>query len=151
MLGVAVQVMTLLAHTFETGGCMTRVLVVDDHLFFRQTLADLLDMTDDLEVVGACSDGTEVADAVAALQPDVVVMDVRMKEMSGIEAAGVLQTQGAAARVLMLSSDHAPSTRAAARSAGAVGFLLKGNRPAEMLEAVRQVARGGAFWPDDAE
>ena len=129
---------------------MTRVLVVDDHLFFRQTLADLLDMTDDLEVVGSCSDGTEVAEAVAALQPDVVLMDVRMKEMSGIEAAGVLQDQGATARVLILSSDHAPSTRAAARSAGAVGFLLKGNKPTEVLDAVRAVASGEAFWPDEA-
>ena len=137
------------ADTDGDGRVMTRVLVVDDHSFFRLTLTGLLDATDDLEVVGECSDGTEVVAAVAALRPDVVLMDVRMKELSGIEAAQLLQDQGASARVLMLSSDATPSTRAAARRSGAVGFLTKGNSPHEVLEAVREAARGRDLWREE--
>src|SRR3712207_8639392 len=97
---------------------MIRVLVVDDHSFFRQTMVEVLNVDDDLHVVGECSDGTDVAAAVAELRPDVVLMDVRMQKMSGLEAARVLQSQGAGVRVLMLSSDSAPSTLAEARKIG---------------------------------
>ena len=133
----------------ETEGWMIRVLVVDDHSFFRQTMVEVLNVDDDLHVVGECSDGTDVAAAVAELRPDVVLMDVRMQKMSGLEAARVLQSQGAGVRVLMLSSDSAPSTLAEARSSGAAGFLVKGLNPALVAQAVRRVAAGGSVWPDE--
>ena len=129
---------------------MTRVLVVDDHPFFRQTLAELLDAAVDLEVVGQCADGSEVVEAVATLGPDVVLMDVRMKEMSGLEAAGRLQEVGADVRVLILSSDAAPSTVSTARGNGASGFMFKGSAPDAVVDAVRTVADGGSVWPEDA-
>jgi DNA-binding NarL/FixJ family response regulator len=130
---------------------MTRVLVVDDHLFFRFCLVGCINASGDLEVVGECADGTEVAAAVLALVPEVVLMDVRMEAMSGLEAAAALQRQGNAVRVVMLTSDTAGTSQAAARAYGAVGYLIKGNHPDRMLDAVRRVAAGGTAWPEDVE
>jgi DNA-binding NarL/FixJ family response regulator len=128
---------------------MTRVLVVDDHTFFRQTLADLLDASPDLEVVGQCEDGGEVVDAVAALHPDIVLMDIRMKEVSGLEAAARLQRAGTGVRVLMISSDVTPTTVGTAQGNGASGFVFKGSSPDQVVEAVRTVASGGSVWPSE--
>src|SRR5215212_5387158 len=128
---------------------MTPVLVVDDHPFFRSCLVDLINGSGDLEVVGECGDGTEVAAAVPALRPRVVLMDVRMGKMSGLEAAATLQRQGDAAAVIMLTSDSAPSSQAAARAHGAAGYLVKGLQPDLTLEAIRRVAAGGTAWPQD--
>jgi DNA-binding NarL/FixJ family response regulator len=121
---------------------MIRVLVVDDHNFFRSTLADVIEACDDLELAGQCSDGVEVAAAVADLRPDVIVMDVRMSHMSGIEAARAMKQDGDAPAVIMLSSDDSARVRAAAREAAAVGYLLKGGHVDEVLEAIRQAAGG---------
>ena len=129
---------------------MTPVLVVDDHPFFRTCLVHLINASGDIEVVGECADGTEVAAAVPALRPEVVLMDVRMGEMSGLEAAATLQRQGNAASVIMLSSDTASSSLAAARAHGAAGYLIKGIRPDLMLDAIRRVAAGGTAWPEDS-
>jgi DNA-binding NarL/FixJ family response regulator len=120
---------------------MTRVLIVDDHSFFRRTLADLIDAADDLELVGECCDGAEVSTAVADRDPDVILMDVQMKRASGIEAARSLKQQGCRAQVIMLSSDDSSGTRAAAREAGAVNYLLKGGHLGDVLDAIRQVVR----------
>jgi DNA-binding NarL/FixJ family response regulator len=128
---------------------MTPVLIVDDHPFFRSCLVDLINATDDLEVVGECGDGTEVAAAVPALRPRVVLMDVQMGKMSGLEAAATLQRQGHAAAVIMLTSDTAASTQAAARAHGAAGYLVKGHQPDRTLDAIRRVAAGGTAWPQD--
>ena len=130
---------------------MTPVLVVDDHPFFRSCLVDLINGSGDLEVVGECGDGTEVAAAVPALRPRVVLMDVPMGKMSGLEAAATLQRQGDAAAVIMLTSDTAASSRAAARAHGAGGYLIKGHQPDLTLEAIRRVAAGGTAWPQDLE
>lgn len=130
---------------------MTRVLVVDDHDFFRGCLVDLVNATGDLEAVGECSDGSEVTSAVRELRPHVVLMDVRMGTVSGIEAVGALQREQLAARVIMLTSDTAASTRAAAEANGAVGYLPKGADAEIVLEAVRHVAGGGTAWPEDVE
>jgi DNA-binding NarL/FixJ family response regulator len=130
---------------------MTRVLIVDDHSFFRRTLADLIGASGDLEVVGQCGDGAEVTTAVTALRPDVILMDVRMGHVSGIDAAQSLKQQGSGARVIMLSSDDRSGTRAAARDAGAVGYLVKGGHLDEVLDAIRQVARGAKAPLTDEE
>jgi DNA-binding NarL/FixJ family response regulator len=128
---------------------VTRVLIVDDHDFFRGCLVDLVNASVDLEAVGECTDGGEVASAVRELHPHVVLMDVRMGAVSGIEAASALQREDAAARVIMLTSDTAPSTRAAAEANGAVGYLIKGSDADLVLEAIRHVATGGTAWPED--
>ncbi len=128
---------------------MTRVLVVDDHDFLRSTLVDLLNASDDLEAVGECSDGAGVAEAVAALDPHIVLMDVRMTTRSGLEAAADLQRQGSTARVIFFSSDPVSRNRAAAEALGAVGYLAKGADATQVLDAVRHVANGGTAWPED--
>ena len=128
---------------------MTRVLVVDDHDFFRGCLVDLVNASPDLETVGECRDGAEVAAAVRELRPHVVLMDVRMGQMSGLDAVGVLQQEQADARVIMLTSDTAPSSRARAEANGAVGNLFKGADADLVLDAVRHVASGGTAWPED--
>jgi DNA-binding NarL/FixJ family response regulator len=130
---------------------MTAVLIVDDHPFFRSCLVELINASGDLEVVGECVDGTEVAAAVPALRPEVVLMDVRMGQVSGLEAAATLQRQGHAVRVVMLTSDTAASSQATARAHGAAGYLVKGSPPNLVIDAIRQVAAGGTAWPDDLE
>jgi DNA-binding NarL/FixJ family response regulator len=125
------------------------VLIVDDHDFFRGCLVDLVNASQDLEAVGECTDGAEVASAVRELHPHVVLMDVRMGAVSGIEAVSALQREDAAARVIMLTSDTAASTRVAAEVNGAVGYLIKGSDAGLVLEAIRHVAAGGTAWPED--
>ncbi len=128
---------------------MTQVLVVDDHDFFRGCLVDLVNASVDLEVVGECADGSEVEAAVAEVRPDIVVMDVRMGTVSGIDAARRLKEIGGTLRVIMLTGDTAQSSRAAARADGAAGYLIKGGKPDLVIDAIREVARGGTAWPDD--
>jgi DNA-binding NarL/FixJ family response regulator len=130
---------------------MTRVLVVDDHLFFRSCLVDLINATGDLVVVGECADGTEVVAAVPALRPEAVLMDVQMGEVSGLKAAAALQWHGAYASVIMSTSDTTARSQAAARASGAVGYVVKGHHPDRMLDAIRRVAAGGTAWPEDLE
>ena len=129
---------------------MTRVLVVDDHEFFRGALIEMVNASGDLVAVGECADGAGVAAAVAELQPQVVLMDVRMTTRSGIEAAADLQRLGSSTRVILLSSDPVRTNRAAAEANGVVGYLVKGTDPALVLNAVRHVASGGTAWPEDA-
>ena len=128
---------------------MTQVLVVDDHDFFRSCLVDLVNASVGLEVVGECADGSEVEAAVAEVRPDIVVMDVRMRTVSGIDAARRLKKISRTLRVIMLTGDTAQSSRAAARADGAAGYLIKGGKPDLVIDAIREVARGGTAWPDD--
>src|SRR4051812_27352933 len=124
-----------------TGGLLvTRVLIVDDHDFFRGCVVDLINASPDLEAVGECSDAAEVVSAVRELYPDVVLMDVHLGLVSGIEAVAGLQREQAKTRVIMLTSDTAASTRAAAQANGAVGYLLKGYDGDLLLQAIRRVA-----------
>jgi DNA-binding NarL/FixJ family response regulator len=123
-----------------------RVLIVEDHQFLRECLVEIINASEDLEAVGECRDGSEVAAAVRDLGPDVVLMDLRMAVMSGIEAAAALHRDQAAARVLMLTADPAETSRAAARANGAAGYLLKGWGGGVVARAIRHVAAGGTIW-----
>jgi len=125
---------------------MTRVLLVDDHAFVRAQIADLIGGSPDLEVAGECADGADVLPASAAAAPDVVLMDVRMPIKSGIEATRELLAVSPQVRVLMLTGSPTPSAVLDSAQAGAVGLLLKGGDPDELLDAVRTVAAGGTAW-----
>lgn len=129
---------------------MTQVLVVDNHEFFRRCLVDLVNASVDLEVVGECADGSELEAAVKALKPDIVVMDVRMRMGSGMGAVSRIDGLSRTTRVIMLTSDTARSSRAAARAYGAAGYMIKGSNPNLVIEAIREVARGGTAWREDA-
>jgi DNA-binding NarL/FixJ family response regulator len=128
-----------------------RVLIVDDHQFFRQCLVDIINGSEGLEAVGECTDGSEVAAAVRELGPDVVLMDLRMGSMSGIEATAALHRNQSAARVLMLTSDPTDTSRAAAHASGAAGYLLKGWGADVTLRAIHHIAAGGTVWPQQLD
>jgi DNA-binding NarL/FixJ family response regulator len=120
------------------------VLLVDDHPLVRAGLTGLLDATDDLAVVGEAADGEAAIAAAAALGPDVVLMDVSMPGMDGIEATRRLVDGGYAGAVVVLTSFSDRARVVEALDAGAVGYLLKDSDPAEVLAAVRAAARGHA-------
>ncbi|WP_410621958.1 response regulator [Amycolatopsis sp. cmx-8-4] len=128
-----------------------RVLVVDDHPLFRFGVCTLLAAEPGIEVAGEAASGANAISAAAALRPDVVVMDLHLPDLSGIQATRHIVAECPDAGVLMLTmADESESVFAAMR-AGARGYLLKDAEPDEIVRAVRAVARGEAiFGPDIA-
>ncbi|MBT0993869.1 response regulator transcription factor [Cellulomonas sp. DKR-3] len=121
---------------------MTRVVVADDQAVVRAGFAAILDAAPDLEVVGAAADGRELVDLVAAQQPDVAVVDVRMPVLDGIEATRLLVAHHPATRVLVLTTFDLDEYVYDALRAGASGFLLKDVPASRLVESVRLVADG---------
>jgi DNA-binding NarL/FixJ family response regulator len=121
----------------------TRIVIADDHALLRTGLAGILSSQDDLEVVGEAADGKEAVRVVHDLAPDVVLMDVRMPDLDGIEATR--QLADSPARILMLTTFDLDKYVYAAMKAGAAGFLLKDAAPEVLIDAVRAVARGEAL------
>jgi DNA-binding NarL/FixJ family response regulator len=121
---------------------MIRVLLADDQALIRSGIRALLDAEDDIEVVGEAADGAACLRAVRELAPDVVLMDVRMPTMDGVEATRRLVEAGNPARVLILTTFDLDDYVYAAMRAGASGFLLKDVGRDELVHAVRTVARG---------
>ena len=124
----------------ETG--TIRVLICDDHAILRKGIRALLSTEPDIQVVGEACDGQEVLAQVEALEPDVVLMDLVMPKMDGIEATRRLTSQGAWTRVLVLTSFAADDKVFPAIKAGALGYILKDSGPDDLLQAIRQVHRG---------
>jgi DNA-binding NarL/FixJ family response regulator len=124
-----------------------RVLVADDQALLRGSFRVLLETTPDMAVVGEAGTGREATQAARREQPDVVLMDVRMPDMDGIEATRDIcgATETAGVRVLILTTFDLDSYVYAALRAGASGFLLKDAPPADLLTAIRVVAAGEAL------
>jgi DNA-binding NarL/FixJ family response regulator len=126
----------------------TRVLVVDDQALLRTAFSSLIDAEDDLEVVGEAADGRQAVELAASLAPDVVVMDVRMPVLDGIEATRQIfseRSRGACPRVLILTTFDLDEYVFEALRAGASGFALKSRPLEELLSAIRTVAAGEAL------
>jgi len=123
-----------------------RVLIADDHPLIRSAVAELLAGTDDITVVAQCSDGAEVAQAAALTEPDVVLMDLQMPRMSGLEATRVLREVQPDVRVIVLTGSWSAAAAREARALGVAGFLLKGEGPDVLPDLIRTVARGGTAW-----
>ena len=125
---------------------MIRVVLVDDQALVRAGLERILGTEDDLTIVAECADGAQALDAVEAHQPDVVVMDIRMRGMNGIEATRRIR-DGGGPPVLILTTFDDDETLWGAIDAGAAGFVLKDASAADLIRAVRTVASGAA-WLD---
>ncbi|MFB0614732.1 response regulator [Streptomyces sp. AGS-58] len=123
---------------------MTTVLIVDDQPLQRYGFRVLLDSIPETEVVGEAAHGAEAVRRTAELRPDVVLMDVRMPGMDGIEATRRITAAGDRSRVLVLTTFDLDEYVHAALRAGASGFLLKDARPEELLAGIRAVAAGDA-------
>jgi DNA-binding NarL/FixJ family response regulator len=123
---------------------MIRVLLADDQALVRGGFAMILGAREDIEVVGEAADGEEAVALVARLAPDVVLMDVRMPGVDGLEATRRI-TAVCETRVIVLTTYDVDDAVFAALRAGASGFMLKDVRPADLVDAVRVVARGDAL------
>jgi DNA-binding NarL/FixJ family response regulator len=125
---------------------MTTVLVVDDQELVRSGFRAILDSAEDLRVVGEAADGLDAVAETARLRPDVVLMDIRMPRLDGIEAtARIVEAAGPATRVLVLTTFGTEEYVLDALRAGASGFLLKDATSEELVRAVRTVAAGDAL------
>ncbi|MET1060588.1 MAG: response regulator transcription factor [Nocardioides sp.] len=123
-----------------------RILLADDHPVVRAGLRALIDTIDDLEVVGEASDGEEALRETLLLRPDVVLMDVRMEGVDGVEATRRIRAAAPESAVLMLTMYDDDATVFTAMQAGARGYLLKGATQHEIVNAVRAVAAGQAIF-----
>lgn len=123
-----------------------RVLVVDDQALVRRGFAMVLDHADGIEVVAEAGTGTEAIEQAATHRPDVILMDIRMPEMNGLEATErILATAAEATRVIILTTFDPDEYVYRALQAGASGFVLKDMPPEDLVGAVRTVAEGGAM------
>ena len=120
------------------------VVLADDQALMRMGFRMVLEAEDDINVVGEASDGTAALAQAKALNPDIILMDVRMPGMNGIEATGLITRECPGTRVLILTTFDLDDYAFAGLRAGASGFLLKDTRPTELAEAIRTVASGEA-------
>jgi DNA-binding NarL/FixJ family response regulator len=125
---------------------LIKVLVADDEALLRTAFCSLIEAEDDLEVAGAAANGLEATEFAARLAPDVIVMDVRMPVLDGIEATRrITRGQDGAPRVLILTTFDLDEYVFEALRAGASGFALKSRPPEELLNGIRTVAAGEAL------
>ncbi|MEW6181298.1 MAG: response regulator transcription factor [Chloroflexota bacterium] len=119
-----------------------RILLVDDHPVVRKGIRAMLESEEGMQIIGECADGEQAVRQYAALRPDVVLMDLVMPQMDGIEAIRRILALDKAARILVLTSFSSDDKVFAALQAGAAGYLLKDSDPDDLLRAIRQVYRG---------
>jgi DNA-binding NarL/FixJ family response regulator len=127
-----------------------RVLVVDDQPLVRSGFRMVLEERADIEIAGEASDGNEAIQLAREIDPDVILMDVRMPNLDGVEATRRLVEAGTRARILVLTTFDLDEYVYAAIRAGASGFLLKDVEPAELVDAIRVVAAGNSLFGPEA-
>jgi DNA-binding NarL/FixJ family response regulator len=126
-----------------------RVVVVDDHQVVRHGLRTFLDVQDDIEVVGEAGDGNEAVERVCELTPDVVLLDLKLPTVDGVETLRMLRDRGVSAKVLILTSFTEPTSVVPALRAGASGYLFKDVAPEALAQAVRAVHAGQVLLEPD--
>ena len=122
-----------------------RILIADDHTLVREGLRSLIGTEQGMEVVGEAANGSEAVRRVELLRPDVILIDLVMPEMDGIEAIARIKQIDVHARILALTSFSDDDKVLSAIKAGALGYLLKDSTPQELLQAIRHVHQGEAF------
>ena len=118
-----------------------RVLIADDHRLFAEALEAILAGDDRIAVVAHAGDGTEAVELARTLSPDVVLMDISMPVMDGIEAARTIRANDARAAILMLTGSNSRADVDRARQAGAAGYVTKDRIAAELIDAIVEIAR----------
>ena len=124
-----------------------RILVVDDHTIVREGVCSLLARLNDIEVVGQAADGRQAITQVAELRPDVVLMDISMPEMNGLDATREIHKSFPDTRILVLTQHENKEYVFPILQAGAVGYILKRARASELANAIRTVHLEGAYLP----
>ncbi|KQR37322.1 response regulator [Microbacterium sp. Leaf159] len=122
-----------------------RVLIVDDHELIRRGMRMVFDAESEMQVVGEAASGAEAVHLAAELTPDVILMDIRMPEMDGIEATRRIVRSSPGSRVLVLTTFDLDEYAFGSLRAGASGFLLKNTPPAQLMTAIRSIAAGDAL------
>ncbi|ARU60097.1 DNA-binding response regulator [Tumebacillus avium] len=126
-----------------------RVVLCDDHTILRDGLRNLLNSEDDLEVVGEAADGKQAIELVESLQPDVVIMDINMPGLGGVEAVERLIAKYPSLRILILTMFNQDEYLFRTMQAGACGYLLKDSPVTEVIDAIRTVMQGGSVLHPD--
>jgi two-component system, NarL family, response regulator NreC len=124
---------------------MTRILLVDDHELMREGLRSILEREKDVEIVGEASSGRDAVALSRTLEPDVVVMDVGMKDLNGIDATRQIRSEFPGVQVIALSSHSDSRYVSAMLEAGACGYVLKANASADLCEALRAARQGKSY------
>ena len=124
---------------------MIRTIIADDHFLLRQVIRVILDKADDIEAIGEACDGLEAIMLVEKLAPDVLVTDITMPGLNGIEVAKRIQAKGLTTRALIVSVHLDNILAQQALNAGAQGYVLKISLATELLTAVRAIQRGDTF------
>jgi DNA-binding NarL/FixJ family response regulator len=127
-----------------------KVLLADDHAFVRDSLVELFSASGDVTVVAQCEDGENVLDEARRTHPDVVLLDLAMPRVTGMQAARQLLAADPQARVVVLTGSITPALVAEAQEIGVAGYLLKDDDPGALPDHVRAVAAGGTAWSDAA-
>jgi DNA-binding NarL/FixJ family response regulator len=124
-----------------------RILVADDHALIREGLRKILELEEDLEVVGECADGPSTLEKARELRPDVVTLDVSMPGMSGLEVARRLRAELPEVKIIILTVHRDQACLLDAVRAGGQAYLLKDSEPARLVEAIRTVHAGETYFP----
>jgi two-component system nitrate/nitrite response regulator NarL len=126
-----------------------RVVLADDHVFVRDGIKSLLENEANIEVVGEAIDGADALEVVAASKPDLLIVDIRMPNLTGIEVVEKLRDENNNVKIIMLSMHESEEYVLKSIKAGADGYLLKGSSKEEFLKALHTVAAGGKYFSGD--
>jgi two-component system nitrate/nitrite response regulator NarL len=126
-----------------------RVVLADDHVFVRDGIKSLLENEANIEVVGEAIDGADALEVVAASKPDLLIVDIRMPNLTGIEVVEKLRSENNNVKIIMLSMHESEEYVLKSIKAGADGYLLKGSSKEEFLKALHTVAAGGKYFSGD--
>jgi len=126
-----------------------RVVLADDHVFVRDGIKSLLENEANIEVVGEAIDGADALEVVTATKPDLLIVDIRMPNLTGIEVVEKLRSEGNNVKIIMLSMHESEEYVLKSIKAGADGYLLKGSSKEEFLKALHSVASGGKYFSGD--
>jgi two-component system nitrate/nitrite response regulator NarL len=126
-----------------------RVVLADDHVFVRDGIKSLLENEANIEVVGEATDGLEALKIVESCKPDLLILDIRMPNMTGIEVVEKLRSQNNLVKIVMLSMHESEEYVLKSIKAGADGYLLKGSSKEEFLKALHTISNGGKYFSGD--